>query len=137
VHREPAADGPAPGAAEVAVRRARPDVQVVAVLGDVDAGSVATVRAGVDEAVDAGARTVVLDLSGVGLLASAGMTLLIEVDQDLRGRGRALRLVAGAGRAVRRPLAISGLDRVLTMHDDVPGALEAAEPGGPDPLGHG
>ncbi|NMO88183.1 STAS domain-containing protein [Actinomycetospora sp. TBRC 11914] len=126
MHADPAADGPAPGTVDVAVRPAGPGVHVVAVVGDVDAAGVGAVRAGVDEAVGTGARTVVLDLTGVVLLASAGMTLLLEVDQDLRGRGCALLLVAGSVRSVRRPLAITGLDRVLTLHDDVPGALEAA-----------
>lgn len=127
MHVDPAADGPDPGTVEVAVRPAGPDgVHVVAVVGDVDAAAVGAVRAGVDEALGAGARTVVLDLTGVVLLASAGMTLLLEADQDLRRRGCALLLVAGSVRSVRRPLAITGLDRVLTLHDDVPGALEAA-----------
>ena len=137
MHRDPAADGPAPGTVDVAVRPARTDVHVVAVVGDVDAASVGTVRAGVDEAVGAGARTVVLDLSGVALLASAGMSLLLEVDESLRGRGCVLRLVTGPVRSVRRPLTITGLDRVLTLHDDLPGALDAAAPDGPDPHGHG
>jgi anti-anti-sigma factor len=126
VHADHAAEGPEPGTVDVAVRPAGPDAHVVAVLGDVDAAGVSAVRAGVDEALGAGARAVVLDLTGVVLLASAGMTLLLEVDADLRTRGCALLLVAGAVRAVRRPLAITGLDRVLTLHDDVPGALAAA-----------
>jgi anti-anti-sigma factor len=130
VHPDPAADGPAPGTVEVAVRPAgHPGVHVVAVVGDVDAAGVGAVRAGVDEALGTGAQAVVLDLTGVVLLASAGMTLLLEVDQDLRGRGCTLLLVAGSVRSVRRPLAITGLDRVLTLHDDVPGALEAARHG--------
>ncbi len=137
MHRDPAADGPAPGSVDVAVREVRPDVHVVAVVGDVEAASVDPVRAGVEEAVDAGARTVVLDLSGVAMLASAGMTLLLEVDRSLRDRDCLLRLVTGSVRSVRRPLAITGLDRVLTLHDDVPGALDAAAPGGPDPHDHG
>lgn len=126
MHADHAAEGPEPRTVDVAVRRAEPDAHVVAVLGDVDAAGVGAVRAGVDEALGAGARTVVLDLTGVVLLASAGMTLLLEVDADLRTRGCALLLVADAVRAVRRPLAITGLDRVLTLHDDVAGALAAA-----------
>jgi anti-sigma B factor antagonist len=137
VHRDPAADGPAPGTVDVAVRPARADVHVVAVVGDVDAASAGTVRAGIDEAVGAGARTVVLDLTGVALLASAGMSLLLEVHESLRTRECALRLVTGTVRSVRRPLTITGLDRVLTLHDDLPGALDAAVPRGPKPHDHG
>ena len=134
---DPAADGPAPGAVDVAVRPVRRDVHVVEVRGDVEAASVGPVRDGVEEAVGAGARTVVLDLSGVAMLASAGMTLLLEVDRSLRDRDCVLRLVTGTVRSVRRPLAIAGLDRVLMLHDDVPGAVDAAAPEGPDPRDHG
>ena len=137
MHRDPAAAGPAPGGVEVAVRPVRPDVAVVEVRGDVEAASVGPVRGGVEEAVEAGARTVVLDLSGVAMLASAGMTLLLEVDRSLRERDCILRLVTGTVRSVRRPLAITGLDRVLTLHDDVPGALDAASSGERDPGDHG
>ena len=34
-------------------------------------------------------------------------------------------LLAASVRTVRRPLRITGLDRVLTLHDDVPSALVA------------
>ncbi|GAA4820714.1 hypothetical protein GCM10023201_02740 [Actinomycetospora corticicola] len=121
------ADRPAPdpGTVEVALRDASDGVAVVAVVGDVDAAATSAVRAGVDEAA-AGARAVVLDLEEVALLASAGMTLLLEVTEDLRGRGVPLLLVAQA-RTVRRPLRITGLDRVLTLHDDVASARAAID----------
>ncbi|MCD2198215.1 STAS domain-containing protein [Actinomycetospora endophytica] len=128
MHPDPHDDGvPEPGAAEVAVREAAPGVHVVAVVGDVDAQSLGTVRLGVERALEAGARAVVLDLTGVVLLASAGMTLLLELTDDLRLRGAEL-LLAGSGRTVRRPLAVTGLDRALALHDDVPAALAAAAP---------
>nr|WP_246326744.1 STAS domain-containing protein [Actinomycetospora corticicola] len=107
------------------MRDASDGVAVVAVVGDVDAAATSAVRAGVDEAA-AGARAVVLDLEEVALLASAGMTLLLEVTEDLRGRGVPLLLVAQA-RTVRRPLRITGLDRVLTLHDDVASARAAID----------
>ena len=124
---------PEPGAVQVAVRAARPGVHVVEVVGDVDDGSIGAVRAGVEEALEVGARTVVLDLTRVALLASAGMTLLLDPTEDLRGRGSAL-MIAGAGRTVRRPLALTGLDRVLVLHDDLPAAVAAAgrDEGGTD-----
>jgi anti-anti-sigma factor len=131
----PDARAPEPGAAEVAVREARPGVGIVAVAGDVDAGSLATVRAGVEEALAAGARAVVLDLTGVVLLASAGMTLLLELTDDLRLRGSAL-LVAGSTRTVRRPLAMTGLERALALHDDVRAAVAAAAASTVDPDRH-
>jgi anti-sigma B factor antagonist len=125
VHPDTGADRPDPGAVEVAVRSSVPGAAVVEVRGDLDAGAVDRLRAGVDEAVAGGARTVVLDLTRVVLLASAGMTLLLDLDRRLRDAGQVLLLAAGSARTVRRPLAVTGLDRVLSVHDDVEGALAA------------
>ena len=116
-----------PGTVEVALREASDGVAVVAIAGDVDAAATAAVRAGVDEAA-AGARAVVLDLEQVDLLASAGMTLLLEVTQDLRRRGVPL-VLASRTRTVRRPLRITGLDKVLDLHDDVASARAAVDGG--------
>ncbi len=133
MHSDPAGAGaPEPGAFAVAVRSARPGVQVVEVIGDVDDGSIGAVRTGVDEALEVGARAVVLDLTRVALLASAGMTLLLDLTDGLRDRGCAL-VIAGGGRTVRRPLALTGLDRVLVLHDDLPAAVAAASADGTDP----
>jgi anti-sigma B factor antagonist len=119
-----------PGTVEVALRDATDGVAVVAIVGDVDAAATAAVRAGVDEAA-AGARAVVLDLEQVALLASAGMTLLLEVTEDLRRRGVPL-LLASRARTVRRPLRITGLDRVLALHEDVASARAAVDDDGSD-----
>ncbi|HEY2224484.1 STAS domain-containing protein [Actinomycetospora sp.] len=121
----PDAGVPEPGAAEVAVQEAPPGVPVVTVVGDVDAESLGTVRAGVERALETGAPAVVLDLTRVVLLASAGMTMLLELTDDLRLRGSAL-LLAGSTRTVRRPLAVTGLDRALTLHDDLAAAVASA-----------
>jgi anti-sigma B factor antagonist len=136
VHSDrPDAGAPEPGAAEVALQEARSGVLVVAVAGDVDSGSLGTVRGGVEEALEAGARAVVLDLTRVVLLASAGMTLLLELTDDLRLRGSVL-LIAGSTRTVRRPLAVTGLDRALALYDDLPGAVAAADAVGVHPDRH-
>ncbi|WP_018332727.1 STAS domain-containing protein [Actinomycetospora chiangmaiensis] len=116
-----------PCTVEVALRDTADGVAVVAIIGDVDAAATSAVRAGVDEAA-AGARAVVLDLEQVALLASAGMTLLLEVTEELRRRGVPL-LLASQARTVRRPLRITGLDRVLTLHDDVASARAALDGG--------
>ncbi|MDL5160552.1 anti-sigma factor antagonist [Actinomycetospora termitidis] len=118
---------PDPGTVEVAVRDTDDGVAVVAVAGDVDGAAAATLRAGVERAAT-DARAVVLDLDDVALLASAGMTLLLEITEDLRGRGVPV-LLASQARTVRRPLRITGLDRVLTLHDDVASARAAAGDG--------
>ena len=62
-------------------------------------------------------RTVELDLSGVTFLGSAGLTVLVRAHRTAEGTGRVLRVRCGTGRAVLRPLQITGLVDVLTLAD--------------------
>ncbi|SDG59762.1 STAS domain-containing protein [Pseudonocardia oroxyli] len=59
-----------------------------------------------------------VELSGVGFLASSGLAVLIRAAHQARAQGRDLHLVAG-GRAVARPLQVTGSDRLFTLHDDL------------------
>ncbi|MFC0434168.1 STAS domain-containing protein [Kutzneria buriramensis] len=108
---------------DVLVDRPTPGVVVATVSGEVDmltAPSLRTVLA--DEIADC--RVLVLDLAGVSFLGSAGLAVLVETSHEARRRQVELRLVA-AGRSVRRPLEITGLDEVLTTfptRDDAVGA---------------
>jgi anti-sigma B factor antagonist len=62
-------------------------------------------------------RTVELDLSGVTFLDSAGLTALVRAHRTAESSGRVLRLHCGTGRAVLRPLQLTGLADVLTLAD--------------------
>lgn len=57
---------------------------------------------------------VVLDLSGLTFLSSAGLSLLLEHDRRCAELGSRLEIVPG-GRAVTRPLEATGLDEILTI----------------------
>jgi anti-anti-sigma factor len=70
------------------------------------------------------ARTVIVDLSQVGFLSSAGLSLLVEADARARTSRQVLRVVA-PGHAVRRVLRLTELDKVLHCHDSVLEALDA------------
>ena len=109
---------------DVVVDRPAAGVAVATVSGEVDMLTAPTLRAAVDGQLDA-CRVLVLDLSGVIFLGSAGLALLVETSHETRRREIDLRLVA-AGRSVRRPLEITGLDEVLTTfatRDDAVGGL--------------
>jgi anti-anti-sigma factor len=62
------------------------------VSGDVDAGNANALRAGLEEAGAHALAAVVVDLSGVRRMDSAGIAVLIEVQQMLRRGGRRLML---------------------------------------------
>jgi anti-sigma B factor antagonist len=61
---------------------------------------------------------VAVEMSGVGFLASSGLAVLIRAAHQAEAQGRELHLVAG-GRAVARPLQVTGSDRLFTLHADL------------------
>lgn len=120
-----AADSPRAGQLGLDVRTAAPGVTVVSVSGEVDMLTAPQLRAGALEHLDAGGA-LVLDLSGVTFLGSAGLAVLVEASQQAKRRGSAFRVVA-VERAVTRPLAATGLGEVFSVFESVDQALEADE----------
>ena len=91
---------------------------VVTVRGDVDATTAPDLRACLLAALDRpDAADVEVDLTDVTFLDSAGLTALVVAHRTAERAGRAVRLRCGAGRAVTRPLALTGLTSVLTLID--------------------
>jgi anti-sigma B factor antagonist len=87
---------------------------------------------------------IVVDLTGVSFLGSAGLTVLVQAERRCRAHGHTLR-VAAQHRAVLRTITLTGLDQVLDIHPSVPQAVRTtagnglSEDGGQRgmPLGHG
>ncbi|PXY22204.1 STAS domain-containing protein [Prauserella muralis] len=89
---------------------------VVAAVGEVDLGTVDTLRA---ELHAAAGRAVppgplVADLSDVSFFGSAGLTVLMSAHEECAARDIAFRVVAPS-RTVLRPLQLTGLDEVLEL----------------------
>jgi anti-anti-sigma factor len=120
-----AVDSPRAGQLGLDARTAAEGVVVVAVSGEVDMLTAPQLRAEGLRHLDAGS-TLVLDLSGVTFLGSAGLAVLVEASQHAKRRGAAFRVVA-VERAVTRPLAATGLGEVFSVFESVRQALEADE----------
>ncbi|CAM3898288.1 STAS domain-containing protein [Smaragdicoccus niigatensis] len=99
-------------------------ITFVTVAGAVDIGTVPTLDSTLETVLARDPRALVLDLSDVDFLASAGVESLVRTQDRL---GRALVIVAAA-RAVIRPLAITNLTDVLTVVPTLPQAVEALRP---------
>ncbi|MGY2001635.1 STAS domain-containing protein [Blastococcus sp. SYSU DS1024] len=99
----------APLALEVAGTAAQPRLTVA---GEVDCTSAPRVGAVLDELVDAAPREVVVDLTAVTFLDSAGLCALAAAHRKALAAGGQLRVLA-ATRAVIRPLQITGLWNLL------------------------
>lgn len=125
----------------VTTEKARVDVSLVHVDGNIDSSTYQEFEKRVQELIDGGARYVLIDLSHVSFLSSAGLRALNslfyklrslapdssddEMKQGIReGTYHSAHLkLAGANRDVRQVLEISGFDMYLEILPDVKTAL--------------
>ena len=91
------------------------DATVVHVVGEIDTLTAPVLRAQLDEHLTT-VPLLVLDLSDVTFLGSAGLAVLVETQKAARSRDVALRLIATT-RAVTRPLEVTGLIDLFTIAD--------------------
>ena len=88
----------------------------VTVVGEVDTFTAPVLRSSLDSQLEQTPRELVIDLSGVQVLGSAGLAVLVETQKSARSRDVGLRLIATT-RAVTRPLEVTGLIDLFTIAD--------------------
>ena len=91
-------------------------VVTVKVVGEVDTFTAPVLRSTLDSQLEQSPRELVIDLSGVQFLGSAGLAVLVETQKSSRSREVDLRLIATT-RAVTRPLEVTGLIDLFTIAD--------------------
>ena len=67
---------------------------------------------------------VIVDLSGVELINSSGLGMLVAASRSVGSAGRAFALV-GADERVRSLLAMTRLDTIFTQYETLPEAIDA------------
>lgn len=102
------------------------DVMLATLRGEVDASNAATLRAELERLLSNRSMALVVDLSAVGYLDSAGINLLFALGAGLRERQQRLHLVVEEGSPIERMLTISGLRATETTHRARAVALSAA-----------
>lgn len=124
--------GPAPERrpkpASVAVGEVQ-GVCVAALDGDVDLAVVERVEADLDGAAGSGVPSLVVDLTRVTYLDSAGVHLLFKLAHRRHAAGGATRLAVAPG-PVRRVLELTGVEATLAMDSSVDEAIERMDPAG-------
>ena len=95
---------------------------VVVLRGDLDIATAPELRECLVNVIDEGAR-IVIDLEAVDFLDSAGLGILVGGLKRARTRGGELELVCSS-HDVLKPLEITGLDRVFTIHPGRDAALD-------------
>lgn len=103
----------------------RDGATVLAVGGELDLGSTPRLRDAALKRLLAGDRVLVLDLGGLEFLDSTGLGVVVAILKRARTLGTDLRLVVTRER-VRAPFTVTGVDRLLPIHDDVAAAVAAA-----------
>lgn len=109
------------------VRIEREDKIVVAVLtGEVDMSNAASVRQQIAESVTPDDDALLVDLSGLAFIDSAGLHTLIELGTVLNERRQQLLLCVSHGSPIERAIEIIGLSRSVSVHSDRGEAMEVA-----------
>jgi anti-sigma B factor antagonist len=96
-------------------------VVVIAVSGVVDALTAPQLTAAIAEAISVSPSALVVDLSAVDFLASAGMSVLIVAQHELTPAARFG--VVAEGPITRRPMILMGLDSTFTLYHTLAEAL--------------
>lgn len=99
-----------------------PDQAVVVVAGDVDMHTEGQLRAELTRLSEPPGRQLVLDLSGVEFMASAGVAVLLEISARAEAAGGSLAL-ACVHPMVARVLALTAADELVPIRPTVDEAL--------------
>lgn len=104
---------------EFKTRQIEPDITVVELTGQLHAGNILlSVESSLNKILKEGPKKIVVDLSGLHLIDSSGIGVLVVSSAQVRKLGGAFRL-AGAVGSVANVLAMIGLNQVIPMDPDV------------------
>ncbi len=103
------------------------DAVVLTVSGEVDMLSAPQLAEAIRTAVAAGPSALVIDLTKVDFLASAGMTVLVTAQAEVTAPTRFA--VVANGPATSRPIKLMGLDNILALYSTLDSALSRVADG--------
>ncbi len=106
----------------------RDGIVYASIAGDVDMSNVQQIRDGLGRATSNQALGLVLDLSHVDYLDSAGIHLIHTLHSSLRSHGQKLALIIPQGSVINDALRLAGIDwgnRLIAAPEDAPRAFGA------------
>jgi anti-sigma B factor antagonist len=104
----------------------RSSAVIISVSGELDLATVPMLRERLESVDETSGAPLVVDLSGVRFIASAGLALLVDLQRRCDERGVSLAVVA-TGSVVPRAIQVTALDQVFSVHSTVDAALGGAE----------
>lgn len=102
-------------------------VPVARLSGEIDLANARRVRDDLS-AIASGAEGLIIDLSGVPYLDSAGVRLLFQLARDLGQRERPLLVTLPVGSPLRRILKLTSFHEVAAICDDTEAAFDLIAP---------
>ncbi len=103
------------------------DIVVARVEGEVDMSNAADLGAAITASVPSEARGLVLDLTSVGYVDSAGIQVLFELREHLTRRGQAIRVALAPDSPVSAALEYAGVQHTLGAAVTVQDAVDGLE----------
>lgn len=103
---------------------------IATISGDVDMANSASLAAAVTAGIDAESTALVLDLSGVRYLDSAGVQLLFDLARRLDAARRRFGVVVGESSPIRAVLKIAHVDEAAVLCAAVDECLQAVRESG-------
>lgn len=98
------------------------DVPVVRATGEIDVYTAPDFKSSISQAMNSGAKNLVIDLTDVSYMDSSGFGTLLGATKRLRPKGGKINLV-GCSEAIERMLKITRLDSIFGMFSSVDDAL--------------
>jgi anti-sigma B factor antagonist len=102
------------------------DVAVLRVVGDLDALTAPTLGTYLDVALANAPSVLIVDITEVGFLASAGISMLVETHRLTSRADISLRVVAD-GPATSRPLRMMRIDEVVDLYSTMDEAMNGQQ----------
>lgn len=109
---------------DVTLSYPEPDVTVCTVTGEVDIATTPALCETLDLAIRDVRAHLVIDLSAIDYLGSAGLQALLDVLKRQRKRGH-LAIVTDTNLRASRPFQVTALDEIFDLYDSVTDALRA------------
>jgi anti-sigma B factor antagonist len=98
---------------------------VVAVGGEIDLSTAPAFEAAVATALNEEPSVLVIDLSDVTFMASVGLRILVATQEELRKSVQVA--VVANNPATSRPIQMTGLDEIISLHLTLDDALASAK----------
>ena len=106
---------------EITVRESG-DIRVVELEGSLDTGTAPVLNGRLDELTAEGVSKILIVLTGIDFVSSAGLRVLLATTKKLRKTGGDLRL-CGLNETVQEVFEISGFDTLMKVFGDEANAL--------------